>query len=351
MKDFTVRCVEVRKADPRPEQRLTDRIFRGQPKRSSDSREAEQKKSPDKDGQGRIKSFSKETVNEPPLVKAKAFGPLTWVTLIGFLEAVILFIASIVFGDGMSIVATILLSLLSTVIGAINKWTLHLPQRRDRDAPRGDTVIRYPNGSFLVVICTENTARELYFAPEQIDYTITKPWLHRALALLGTLMLMGGIVCLANAKLQLQLAWLGAYVIINIAHWLAAALPQEMHWDLSCYEVKEHIISGSSGPENETFTEALWKAIALTQTKQWVPSNWPTSTGTEAWKQWICDAEREAEKTTHRDTKPGESDIGDYDFVFGKPESTRVWELPLWDPSEAWQKFHKSGALIAEESV
>ena len=347
MKDFTVRCVEVTKAAPRPEQGLADRLFRGVPKRSPDKQQDEEPKPVYQNNRVRTKSFGKEHQNEPPLVKGKAFGPLTWVTLIGFLEAVILFITSVVFGDGMSIVATILLSLLSTVIGAINKWTLHLPQRRKKDAPRGDTVIRYPNGSFLVVRCTENTARELYFAPEEIDYTITQPWLHRALALLGTLMLMGGIVCLANAKLQLQLAWLGAYVIINIAHWLAAALPQEMHWDLSCYEVKEHIIK--DGTTNENFTEALWKAIALTKTTQWVQENWPTSNATAAWRQWVLDAKREAKETRMRESDAKE--FKDYKFMFETPNSTTTWEVPAWKPSEAWQDLHKSGSLIAEQAV
>lgn len=104
-------------------------------------------------------------------MKARATGPLTWVTLLGFMEALTLLIASIVFGDGMSLIATILLAGLSTIVGVCNKWTLKLvqpPKAPDdkSEIPRGDVVIRYPNGSFLVVKCSERAARELYFAPE-----------------------------------------------------------------------------------------------------------------------------------------------------------------------------------------
>lgn len=346
MEPFTVRCVEVTKTNFRREQRWTDVFFRGQPKRGSSEQHDHEMKAWDKIDRTSSKLSQKELEKRPPLVKAKAFGPLTWVTLIGFFEAIVLFIASIVFGDGMSIVATILLSGLSTVIGAINKCKLKLTQRPNGDTPRGDTVIRYPNGSFLVVRCIEDIARELYFSPESIEYTLKGDWYHRALALLGTLMLMGGIVCLANAKLQLQLAWLGAYVIINIAHWLAAALPQEMHWDLSCYEVREHVIEG--GPYNNTFTDALWKAVALTRTAQWVPNNWENSKGTKAWKQWVLDAGAMA-----KETRSYSANLGDYPKIWNVPNRFEVetWKTPEWNPRQAWEDLHKSCTIIATQAV
>lgn len=91
----------------------------------------------------------------PPLVKGKATGPLFWVTLIGVLEVVILFTCSIAFGDGMSLLATILLGGLSTIAGVCNKWTLRLsklPEAAKASTPKGDAVIRYPNGSYMVRI-------------------------------------------------------------------------------------------------------------------------------------------------------------------------------------------------------
>lgn len=90
----------------------------------------------------------------------------------------------------MSLLATLLLSFLSTLTGVANKSKLKLPQRRPGAAPRGDTVIRYPNGSYLVVRCDEDVARELYFAPEEIEYQLSNPARYRLVSLLGTIVLM-----------------------------------------------------------------------------------------------------------------------------------------------------------------
>jgi len=59
------------------------------------------------------------------------------------------------------------------------------------------------------------------------------------ISLVGTLMLMLGVIVLANAKLPLKFCWTGAYLLLNAAHWAAAALPQRMHWDLSAFQVQE----------------------------------------------------------------------------------------------------------------
>lgn len=254
--------------DARP-QTLVDRFFRGQPKRS----------------------FTDEKDDKPApvlaTVKAKAAGPLTWVTLLGFSLALAIAIVSIVYGDGMSLMAAIALSLLSSIVGICNKWNLKLPDRPKNAVeviPDGTTVIRYPQGSFLVVICNDVVARELFFAPEEIDYTIKNQTVYRLLALVGSIMLMLGVILLANARLELQIAWAAAYLILNAAHWIAAALPAKMHWDLSCYEVREEGIEG--GPTNTGFTEALWKAILVTRSTEWVYHG-EAAPRTPVWDTWL----------------------------------------------------------------
>lgn len=54
--------------------------------------------------------------------------------------------------DGMALLATIMLSLLSTITGLGNKWkpTPNDP-KPDKNAPEGDVVIRYSHGAFIVV--------------------------------------------------------------------------------------------------------------------------------------------------------------------------------------------------------
>ncbi|KAM3418626.1 hypothetical protein BST61_g4603 [Cercospora zeina] len=266
MQPFTVRCVEVKvKESVRQPVSFLDRFFRGQPGHADDN------------------ALS-------PLVKAKATGPQTWVTLLGVAESLFLLAASITFGDGMSLLATISLSLLSTVVGVCNKWTLRLPKTASKYPP-GDLVIRYPNGSFLVVKCEEIVARALYFAPEEIDYYIQHPVAYQMLSLLGTILLMLGIVFLANAKLQLQFGWAGAYVLINIAHWIAAARPEGSHWDLTCFDVAEQHVKGDGPFAN--FTLALWEAIRITKSVQWVKAG-AAAPQTTVWNEWLYTAEKKA---------------------------------------------------------
>ncbi|KAF2774234.1 hypothetical protein EJ03DRAFT_340457 [Teratosphaeria nubilosa] len=232
-----------------------------------------------------------------PAVTARATGPLTYVAVLGCGFSITLFIASIVFGDGMSMLATILLSLLSTLVGVANKWQLKLA-RPASDAKDGDAVVRYPNGSYLVVKCSEEVARELFFAPEEIEYAVKKTSTYRLIALIGTLLLMLGVIALANARLELQFAWAGAYILINIAQWIAAALPLRLHWDLSCYEVTERSMR-PQGPESNNFTQALAKAIMFAGTADWVRKDTGAAPNSEVWDQWLQEADDAVKEITH----------------------------------------------------
>lgn len=101
MPPYTVRCVSATINKQSREQPLTmmDTLFRGQPMPTSSSSADQQS----------------------PLVKLNPLGPLAWVTLLGSFVSVALFIVSIVLGDGMSLIATLLLSGLSTLVGLSNK--------------------------------------------------------------------------------------------------------------------------------------------------------------------------------------------------------------------------------------
>lgn len=313
MPAFTVRCVKITKSEKQPTPTtLSDIVLRGQPA-SGRERDRSTTMSPD--------------ISEPP-VKVTAFGPLALVTLLGCLLSITLFTLSVVFGDGMSMIATILLSLLTSLTGWSNSWTLNLPKRRPGIAPAGDTVIRYANGSFLVVKCGEDVARELFFAPENIDYLITNPATYRLISLVGTLMLMLGVIALANARLELQFAWAGAYVIINVVHWIAAAVPPGLHWDFSCYVLEEQGIVG--GNTNPAFTEALWKAIVLTQSTEWAKIG-KAAPQTKVWDAWLSEAE---EKLYAAKTIQGQL----LDPFWGIAGTLWVIEQN-WAPKAAWDRI------------
>ena len=232
----------------------------------------------------------------------------------------------------MSIVATILLSLLTSLIGLGNKWTLKLPERvvKTENVPAGHVVIRYPKGSFLVVRCPEEVARELYFAPETIEYLLVHGPAYRLLSLVGTMMLMGGVICLANAQIELQIAWAGSYMLLGSSYWIVAALPGKLHWDYRCYKVTNECLSNSdmsakgypSG--NTTFTQALWTAIVVAKSTTWVRRS-NACPDTRAWEDWLIAASEQANEVKEASKKKKDPKT---------KEDVTTWEVPDWDPQQ-----------------
>lgn len=219
------------------------------------------------------------------------------------------------------------------------------PKKVEDHAPPGDIVIRYPKGSFLVVRCHEDVARELYFAPEEIDYLIEDAWIYRLLSLVGTMMLMGGVICLANARIESQIAWAGSYMLLGAAYWIVAALPQKVHWDTSCYTVTSEALSDSVPYEKKgffskskkypyskgkSFTDALWKAIVASKDASWVRRE-DHCPDTRVWDQWL----HMARSCSREYMEP----MNEADFKeFGMPnDGTTTWQIPKWDPVEHLQ--------------
>jgi hypothetical protein len=42
---------------------------------------------------------------------------------------------------------------------------------------------------------------------------------------------MGGVICLANAIIQLQTGFAASHMVINNCYWIGAALPPADHWN------------------------------------------------------------------------------------------------------------------------
>jgi len=196
-------------------------------------------------------------------------------------------------------------------------------------------VIRYPKGSFLVVQCSEDVARELYFAPENIDYLVSHSWKYRIISLVGTFLLMIGVVSLGNASTWLQVGFAVSYMILNAAYWVVAALPSKVHWDMSCFEVRNQCFGRETKEKthsqqetyqkyfvdhNDTFTQALWKVIVATKDIDWVKRS-AAAPQTEAWDAWLHEAKAQAEVAK---TKK--------EVINGK--EVKVWEVPDWDPQQ-----------------
>jgi hypothetical protein len=261
-------------------------------------------------------------------------GPLTGLALLGFSMSAALFGMSIHYKDGMALLATVLLSFLGTLTGVSNKWrpTPNNPQP-DPNSPPGSVVIRYPQGAFIVVECDERIARYLYFNPsEKCIYRISSSPVYRLLSLGGTLLLMGGVICLANSGIYLQSGFAASYMLLNIFYWIVAALPPARHWNLSRLQISEINVKGGFPPRpglddstTTTYTEALWKAIAITRCTGWVKEA-VLAPKTPAWEEWLVEAKEAAnvakiEKNVVVDPRTG--------------KRGEVWRIPDWDAKKA----------------
>lgn len=238
----------------------------------------------------------------------------------------------------MSCLATVLLSGVSVFVGITNRWTL--THRLGLSPTPGVTAIRWPNGSFLIVKCSDDVAQDLFFRPEYINYVLQWPNGFILLSLSGTLFLMVSVIALANAKIQLQIAWGCSFVLLNVSHWVAAALPRKMNWGFSAYDMLEQGIDG--GPRNKFFTEALWKAILFTKDVQWVKRT-ESAPQTAVWDEWLIEAEQKARECGQSFGKlidPIErGDQGDNGVI---------WDVPKdWDPRDAWSRISRAHDLAA----
>lgn len=241
-----------------------------------------------------------------PRPTVRALGPLTALALLGFSMSAALFGLSIKYKDGMALLATIFLSLLGTLTGCSNKWrpTPNNPTP-DPNSPPGSVVIKYPQGAFIVVECNELTARYLYFnRSEKCIYKVGSSPVYRLLSLIGTLLLMSGVICLANSKIYLQSGFAASYMLLNIFYWVVAALPPARHWDLSRLHVTEIDVCGGFPPQGRkddttptTYTEALWKTIAITGSTGWVREDAGMAPQTQAWEEWLKKAKKEVNLT------------------------------------------------------
>ena len=229
--------------------------------------------------------------DEEAIVTAAAFGPMTWLAIASFTLFVALIVFSVYLGDGMAMLALALLGSVSILAHVGLYYRIDLVEYKDKDrvVPKSDVVIVYPNGTFQIISCDEEIARKLFIETEKCVYKIKDANMYRALAMVATLMLMFGVICLANAVPRLQFAFACALISLNAAHWIVAALPEHHHWDLRTFNVKE-----TERWATERYSQALWTVIASTGTTRWVRSA-KIAPDNQAWDDWLDEAQKHLE--------------------------------------------------------
>ena len=253
-------------------------------------------------------SFPRD-LDKPP-ISATSKGPLTLLSLLGCAFSITLIVMSVVYNDGMALLATLLLSVLSTLIGIGSFWKLKLPSRSaTRFVPPSDVIIYYPQGAFHIIKCDEYVARELYWARERCEYYVGTQ-AYRFISLIGTLILMFGVIFLANARQIMQIAFAVAYILLNAAYWIVAALPPRLHWDLQSYNVNFEELEGQ---DCVNFTDTLWKAVAVTRSTGWVLIG-DIAPQTAAWREWLQEALLMSESDKEKgDLRKGKMFIPEWD--------------------------------------
>ena len=253
-------------------------------------------------------------------------------SFLGFAVSSALFALSIYYEDGMALMGTIFLSAVASLSGLANKWQMSkISLRPDANSPPGDVVVQYPQGAFIIVQCPEVTARLIYYNPsDRAEYwPVTSTSVYRGICMINTLLLMGGVICLANAGIQVQTAFAGSYLILNMAYWIVAAWPSTKHWDFGNLKVTrtelevEHGASpiAGGGVSYSNYTLALWKAIAITGNTDWVMKA-GMAPETPAWRDWLDDARTIAERSPAKLIEVPDSTTGGKKKVL----HTKPWE-------------------------
>ncbi|EXJ67502.1 uncharacterized protein A1O5_09515 [Cladophialophora psammophila CBS 110553] len=276
------------------------------------------------------------SISEKNVYGAKEFGPLFALSLLGLISSAVILWLSLHYDDEFALVATILLSLSSTVVGLASWWKLDLKERsprKDRDdkIPEGDVVICDARlGAFRVVRCEERIS-DMYFRIESCDYTLGET-AYRAAWLRATILLMSGFICLRKSKSNFKLPsphsldptewhWWQDYQVVTLewkpsgsedpsfdvvldATMSAATIPKDdsnqaeaqrpltrRHSSFATFLTRRVTAEcGLSLPEVEPkYTDTLWTAIALVGHSRWV-QHARVAPDTGPWKQWIEEA-------------------------------------------------------------
>lgn len=187
-------------------------------------------------------------------------------------------------------------------------------------------MIRTREGAFLLVICDDNVARELYFGTEECRYNVPTQS-YRVLVGLGTFMLMISVVLLGNCDFAMQAAIASSYILLNGAFWAVSLIKKGNFWDLSAYDwvditpldgKRAHLdaeIDDLTEEDKPNFTRTsmyslkftvdraamltkmilVWYAIRETKKIGWVKRS-GAAPETDKWAEWLKEAEEHAAK-------------------------------------------------------
>ena len=265
------------------------------------------------------------------LVTAASLSPEVFVSLnylaLGSLLLTIGLVAwSILVNDGMALLAVILMSLASSMVGLASKWSstfgasvlgpgalghfeawlervLSFPIRSINTGTKGSVIIYTPSKhAFIVVHCTMNVAMALYsFEANSKYYSVHGKQSYRVLRGLSALLLTFSLILLASSSWTMQIAVGSTYVLLTVVWQIPTVTSSDKQSILAHFEAEQEYPPGldladEEKPENADtekmprFARTLWYAIRATQETEWVIRSGivPQKSG---WELWLNEAQ------------------------------------------------------------
>ncbi|KAL2274693.1 hypothetical protein FJTKL_02980 [Diaporthe vaccinii] len=247
---------------------------------------------------------------ERPVVTPKWSSPASIISVASFVLTGVIIGMIVYWKDGVALLAVGIVSLATSIVGYASWWLPVLMVRARRDkVTAGDIVIRTQQGGFILVLCSDEVARELYAGTAECEYHVGDR-AHKLLMELGTAMLMVSIVLLGNVGFEGQTMVGASYIVLNGAYWLASMVSKEHYWDLSRYEWRDVTPRDARRADRTTdpndmcdgfrsFTRTLWYVIRETKSTRWAERS-GAAPGTRRWRQWLREAEENARAGNRR---------------------------------------------------
>lgn len=235
-----------------------------------------------------------------------SLSPIDVLSLLSCALSLTMIVAAVYWHDGIAIFAITMISLAATVGGFASRWRPKLMKRTfSNKVPRGDTLLRTREGAIILVRCTEELARELYFGTEECVYVVGER-LYRLLMIVATALLMVSVALLGNCTWNSKVLIGVSYVVLNGLYWALGMLPQSAFWDLSNFAWQDVTPEDSSTADQPTtahadtenqpsFTRTLWYAIRETGRVDWIERS-NAAPNTKQWKQWVAEASDAAQR-------------------------------------------------------
>ncbi|KAI4129174.1 MAG: hypothetical protein LQ341_006595 [Variospora aurantia] len=169
----------------------------------------------------------------------RTLAPLNLLAVASSLLSVGLLVWAALLHDGVAFIGILLISFASSALGYASYWQRILPVRRADRRMRQEIVLLPRWGAFIIVRCPEGIARDLYWNPEECQYSSSSRAARLFGGVLGGLMVLAAVVLFANCSSWAMQAAIGtSYAVLNVAYWLTTVIPEAWSWDLRCYDVR-----------------------------------------------------------------------------------------------------------------